>query len=107
MNRWCLPVRRCPTRTKSSARKTTDRWTESFPLVSEVKQVYGTARSTAARWTKQIQLGGQLNQGNTQTDLINVAGVFEQNTKDHMRQINTGGQWGAQSRPADGGSLVD
>jgi putative salt-induced outer membrane protein YdiY len=64
------------------------------PLVTELQQTYTTATETAAKWTQRIQIGGQFNDGNTQTDLIDVAAVFEQNTKEQMRQIDGGGQWG-------------
>jgi len=64
------------------------------PLVTEIQQTYGTATVTAAKWTQRLQLGGQFNDGNTQTDLIDLAVVFEQNTKEKMRQIDGGGQWG-------------
>lgn len=71
-----------------------DRMTEYVPVISELHQTYGTAAETAAKWTQRLQLGGQFNDGNTQTDLVDVAAVFEQNTKEKMRQIDGGGQWG-------------
>jgi putative salt-induced outer membrane protein YdiY len=69
-------------------------WTQYVPLAPHLQQTYNAASETAATWTQRIQVGGQFNDGNTQTDLIDVAGVFERNTPDQMRQIDVGGQWG-------------
>lgn len=69
-------------------------WTQYVPLAPHLQQTYSVATETAATWTQRLQLGGQFNEGNTQTDLIDVAGVFERNTPSQMRQIDVGGQWG-------------
>jgi hypothetical protein len=70
------------------------RWTESIPLVPQLQHAYHSASETAVKWTQRLQFGGQLNEGNTRTDLIDVAGVFERNTPIQMRQMDVGGQWG-------------
>jgi putative salt-induced outer membrane protein YdiY len=69
-------------------------WLESVPFLSTLRETYSTASNTAEKWTSRLQLGGQFNGGNTKTDLIDVVGVFERNTKEQMRQIDVGGQWG-------------
>lgn len=69
-------------------------WTQYVPLAPQLQQTYSAASETAAAWTQRLQVGGQFNDGNTQTDLIDVAGVFERNTPNQMRQIDVGGQWG-------------
>ena len=70
-------------------------WADSMPYTKSLLQNYGVSRDVVARWTQRVSIGGQFNQGNTKTDLIDVAAVFEQNTKERMRQIDGGGQWGA------------
>ncbi len=69
-------------------------WASNVPLVNTLQESYSTTRDAAVKWTQQLQLGGQFNSGNTNTSLINFSGVLEQNTKDQMRQIDFGGQWG-------------
>lgn len=69
-------------------------WTDRVPLVGTLQQTYESASSAAVQWTQRLQIGGQFNDGNTQTDLIDIVGVLERNTKEQMRQIDVGGQWG-------------
>lgn len=69
-------------------------WTDSVPLLPQLAQTYDTATTAAAKWTQRLQLGGQFNEGNTRTSLIDVVGVLEQNTPQQMRQIDVGGQFG-------------
>ncbi len=70
-------------------------WADSMPYTKSLLENYGAGQELVARWTQRVSIGGQFNQGNTKTDLIDVAAVFEQNTKEKMRQIDGGGQWGA------------
>jgi putative salt-induced outer membrane protein YdiY len=69
-------------------------WTEYVPLAPQLQHSYTKAAETVATWTQRVQVGGQFNSGNTKTNLIDVAGVFERNTPEQMRQIDGGGQWG-------------
>lgn len=69
-------------------------WTESIPLLPQLAQTYDTATTAAAKWTQRLQVGGQFNEGNTRTSLIDIVGVLEQNTPQQMRQIDVGGQFG-------------
>jgi putative salt-induced outer membrane protein YdiY len=69
-------------------------WTEVIPFMSTLQETYDKASNVAAKWTQRLQFGGQFNDGNTRTSLVDVVGVLEQNTKEKMRQIDLGGQWG-------------
>lgn len=69
-------------------------WTDGIPVVETIQNSYVTASTAAVQWTQRLQIGGQFNDGNTQTDLIDIVGVLERNTVEQMRQIDVGGQWG-------------
>ena len=64
------------------------------PFVQTLEKGYSAAANAAVVWTQCLEIGGQYNNGNANTSLINVAGVLERNTKSHMRQIDVSGQWG-------------
>lgn len=72
----------------------TPSWTETIPLLPQLAQTYDSATIAAARWTQRLQVGGQFNEGNARTSLIDIVGVLEQNTPQQMRQIDVGGQFG-------------
>ena len=65
-----------------------------FPLAQRLESLYDNTMQLASTWTRRVQVGGQFNDGNTKTDLIDVFSDYERSTLENTRLIELGGQWG-------------
>lgn len=66
-----------------------------FELVySSLESTYARAFTGVSDWTERIELGARFQDGNTDSDFLNVAAEFEQKTESRMVQIEGGGQYG-------------
>ena len=66
-------------------------WIERVPLISQVPTVYNTAQTTLTTWLSRIALGGQVNEGNSQTMNVNWNAVFERSDAKTLRKFDLGG----------------
>lgn len=76
-------------------------WLSGIPFASVVQDGYlaaaggvTSANALANSWTRRITLGGQFNDGNTQTETLNVQFDFENSPPRHLRQFDLSGQMG-------------
>lgn len=76
-----------------TAEETPPTWIDHLPLARTVVDWYEGLGGVATLWTQRIQIGGTFAEGNTKTDLLDIASAFERNTPIQARQIDAGGQW--------------
>lgn len=70
-----------------------ERWLHVRSVTDGLADWYEQLESNAITWTRRIQFGGTFVDGNSKTDLIDVATELERNTPQLTRQIDAGGQW--------------
>ncbi len=70
-----------------------ERWLHVRSVTDGLANWYEQLESNAITWTRRIQFGGTFVDGNSKTDLIDVATELERNTPQLTRQIDAGGQW--------------